>query len=341
MPTSHRVAVLGGGSFGTVIANMVALNGSRVSLWLRNEIRAEAINSKRENSEYLPGYALHDNLLATASLESAINDIDILFVAVPSKSFREVTREVARHIGSNTLVVSLTKGIEADGFRLMSQILREELPDNPVAVLSGPNLAAEIAAGQITGSVVASASTSINTTLHDLLHSESFLVFASHDMYGVELGGALKNVYAILAGLGAALEFGENTIGMLLTRSLAEMSRFAVHLGANPMTFLGLAGVGDLFVTCSSPQSRNYRVGYAVGKGDSLDAALAGMDQVAEGINTLGLLKVEADRRQVHMPLVNGLYGILYERRPVSEVFDDMMMTEQAQDVEFVTSTSL
>ena len=341
MPEAHRVSVLGGGSFGTVIANIVALNGSKVSLWLRNESRADEINRERENTEYLPGYRLHHNLQATTSLQVAISDIDILFVAVPSKSFREVAKEVAGHITRQTLVVSLTKGIEAHGFRLMSQILQEELPHNPVAVLSGPNLAGEIAAGQITGSVVASATTSINTTLHDLLHSENFLVFASHDMYGVELGGALKNVYAILAGLGAALNFGENTVGMLLTRSLAEMSRFAVHMGANPMTFLGLAGVGDLFVTCSSPQSRNYRVGYAVGKGESLDEALAGMDQVAEGINTLGLLKVEADRREVHMPLVNGLYGILYERRPVSEVFDDMMITEQAQDVEFVTSKSL
>ena len=340
MPSGHRVSVLGGGSFGTVIANIVALNGSRVSLWLRNEARAQAINDEGKNTEYLPGYQLHANLRATTSLQDSISDIDILFVAVPSKSFRAVAREVAGHISNQTLVVSLTKGIEADGFLLMSQILAEELPLNPVAVLSGPNLAGEIAAGQITGSVVASATSAINTTLHDLLHSENFLVFASHDMYGVELGGALKNVYAILAGLGAALDFGENTIGMLLTRSLAEMSRFAVHMGANPMTFLGLAGVGDLFVTCSSPQSRNYRVGYAVGKGDSLDEALAGMDQVAEGINTLGLLKAEADRRDVHMPLVNGLYGILYEHRPVSEVFGDMMMTEQAQDVEFVTSAS-
>jgi glycerol-3-phosphate dehydrogenase (NAD(P)+) len=157
-------------------------------------------------------------------------------------------------------------------------------------------------------------------------------------MYGVELGGALKNVYAILAGVGAALEFGENTVGMLLTRSLAEMSRFAVHMGANPMTFLGLAGVGDLFVTCSSPLSRNYRVGLALGRGQPLDEILEDMDQVAEGINTLGLLKEEADRREVHMPLVKGLYAILYEHRPVVDVFDDMMHTEQAQDVEFVTS---
>jgi glycerol-3-phosphate dehydrogenase (NAD(P)+) len=337
MPDAHAVAVLGGGSFGTVIANIIACNGSHVSLWLRNEERAASINQHRQNLEYLPGYQLHDNLQATTSLGAAVAGVDILFVAVPSKSFRQVVRDLAGHISRQTLVISLTKGIEARGFKLMSEILREEMPDNPRGVLSGPNLAREIAAGQIAGSVIASDKPSINSTIHDLLHSESFLIYNSHDMYGVELGGALKNVYAILAGVAAALELGENTIGMLLTRSLAEMSRFAVHMGANPMTFLGLAGVGDLFVTCSSPLSRNYRVGLALGKGQPLDEILGDMDQVAEGINTLGLLKAESDRREVHMPLVTGLYAILYEHRPVADVFDDMMHTDQAQDVEFVT----
>jgi len=337
MPDSCTVAVLGGGSFGTVIANIIACNGHRVRLFLRNQQRAESINSHRQNVEYLPGYMLHDKLLATASLAGAVQGVDVVLVAVPSSSFREVARELASHVTPQTLLVSLTKGIEPGGFMLMSEILRQELPANPTGVLSGPNLAGEIAAGHISGSVIASDNPRINTRIHDLLHSESFLIYSSGDMYGVELGGALKNVYAILAGVGAALEFGENTIGMLLTRSLAEMSRFAVHMGANPMTFLGLAGVGDLFVTCSSPLSRNYQVGLALGRGEPLDDILATMDQVAEGINTLGLLKAEADRRQVHMPLVKGLYAILYEHRPVADVFDDMMHTEQAQDVEFVT----
>jgi glycerol-3-phosphate dehydrogenase (NAD(P)+) len=338
MAQSYTVAVLGGGSFGTVIANIIASNGSQVRLWLRNDGLAKAINSQRQNAEYLPGYILHDGLVATTSLSDALVGVDILMVAVPSKSFREVVQEASSQISGDTLVVSLTKGIEAGGFRLMSQILAEELPDNPRAVLSGPNLAGEIAAGHITGSVIASEQPTINSRVHEILHSDTFLIYGSHDMYGVELGGALKNVYAIVAGVAAAMELGENTVGMLLTRSLAEMSRFAVHMGANPITFIGLAGVGDLFVTCSSPLSRNYQVGMALGAGEPLDEILAGMDQVAEGINTLGLLKAEADRRGVHMPLVNGLYAILYEHRPVEDVFDDMMHTEQAQDVEFATS---
>lgn len=337
MPDGHTVAVLGGGSFGTVIGNIAARNRNAVTLWLRNAERADSINQHQENRDYLPGYRLNRRLKATTDLSQAVNAVDILFVAVPSSSFREVVREVAPRISPDTVVISLTKGIEAGGFKLMSQILKEELPDNPIGVLSGPNLAREIAAGQVSGSVIASERPSITAQIHDLLHCRAFLVYSSHDMYGVELGGALKNVYAILSGIGAALDFGENTVGMLLTRSLAEMSRFAVHMGANPMTFLGLAGVGDLFVTCSSPLSRNYRVGLAIGKGRPLDEALAEMDQVAEGLNTMKLLKEEADRREVEMPLVEALHQILYEHRRVVDVFNDMMSTEEAQDVEFVT----
>ncbi len=337
MSDAYTVAVLGGGSFGTVIGNIIACNGHTVRLWLRNPARAEEINCHHENSAYLPGYRLDTQLGATCLLAEAVSDVDIVFVAVPSKSFRDVVRELASLLPEQTIVISLTKGIEPGGFRLMSEILRQELPENPRGVLSGPNLAREIAAGQVAGSVIASELPSTNTLIHDLLHSDSFLIYSSHDMFGVELGGALKNVYAILAGIGGALEFGENTVGMLITRSLAEMSRFAVHLGANPMTFLGLSGVGDLFVTCSSPLSRNYRVGMALGSGQPLDDILAEMDQVAEGINTLGLLKAEADRREIHMPLVNGLYAILYEHRPVADVFDDMIHKEEQQDVEFVT----
>jgi glycerol-3-phosphate dehydrogenase (NAD(P)+) len=329
--------VLGGGSFGTVIGNIAARNRHQVKLWLRNAERADSINQHQENREYLPGYRLNRRLKASTDLAEAVTCVDVLFVAVPSSSFRSVVREVADKISSETVVISLTKGIEAGGFKLMSQILREELPENPIGVLSGPNLAREIAAGHVSGSVIASEIPAITAQIHDLLHCRNFLIYSSQDMYGVELGGALKNVYAILSGVGAALDFGENTVGMLLTRSLAEMSRFAVHMGANPMTFLGLAGVGDLFVTCSSPLSRNYRVGMAIGKGQPLDEVLKEMDQVAEGLNTLKLLKQEADRRDVEMPLVEALHQILYEHRRVVDVFNAMMSTEEAQDVEFVT----
>lgn len=335
MPDRHRVAVLGGGSFGTVIANIIAANGHAVTLWMRNGERADIVNACRENPTYLPGYVLHPELKASIDLQSSVAGADIVFMAVPSRSCRSVARDVAVSIDPTALVISTTKGIEADQFHLMSEVLAEELPGNPLGVLSGPNLAKEIAAGQLTGTVIASASDDLNESVQALLHSGNFRVYASHDMYGVELGGALKNVYAIMSGLGAALDVGENTLGMLLTRSLAEMSRFAVDRGANPLTFLGLAGVGDLFVTCSSPLSRNYRVGYALGKGQALDDILDELGQVAEGINTLRSLKEAADQRAIYMPLVNGLYAILYERRSVHDVIGELMLAEQSRDVEF------
>lgn len=340
MPVRHRVAVLGGGSFGTVIANIIASNEHAVTLWMRNGERADIVNASRENATYLPGYVLHPELKASVDLDATVRGADIVFVAVPSHSCRSVAREVAAFIDPDALVISTTKGIEGEGFRLMSGVLAEELPHSRLGVLSGPNLAREIASGHLTGTVIASESDELNSTIQALLHSGNFRVYASHDMYGVELGGALKNVYAIMSGLGAALDVGENTQGMLLTRSLAEMSRFAADMGANPLTFLGLAGVGDLFVTCSSPLSRNYRVGYALGQGQALDDILDELGQVAEGINTLRSLKEAADQREIYMPLVNGLYAILYERKIVQDVIGELMLAEQPHDVEFTLRDS-
>ena len=331
----HKVAVLGGGSFGTVIANIIAGNGHAVTLWMRNGERADIINETRENPIYLPGYALHKALQASTDLASAVAGADIVFVAVPSKSCRSVLQEVAGQINPDALLISTTKGIESDGFKLMSQVVDEELPHHPLGVLGGPNLAKEIAAGQLTGSVIASDNDALITTIQALLHSSNFRVYASQDMYGVELGGALKNVYAIMAGIGGALELGDNTISMLITRSLAEMSRFAVSMGADPLTFLGLAGVGDLIGTCSSNLSRNYRVGFGLGQGRELDDILEELGQVAEGINTLGLLKSEADKREIYMPLMAGLYAILYERETLSDVLGSLMLADQPDDVEF------
>jgi glycerol-3-phosphate dehydrogenase (NAD(P)+) len=339
MSTHHlRVAVLGGGSFGTALANIIADNGHDVLLWLRNSERAEAINREHVNREYLPDYPLNPALIATTDLAAAVAGRDVVFMAVPSSSCRQVAREVAPHIGPECMLISTTKGIEggdADAFRLMSQVLSEEIPAVRLGVLSGPNLAKEIAARQLTATVVASTDEALTATVQALLHCGYFRVYASADMYGVELGGALKNVYAIMSGMAAALGIGQNTISMLLTRSLAEMSRFAVRMGADPLTFLGLAGVGDLIVTCMSPLSRNYQVGFALGQGRSLAAIVAELGQVAEGVNTLKLLKRHADLLGVRMPLVSGLYEILYEGRSIDQVVGGLMWAEQNRDVEF------
>ena len=336
MHSNAKVAVLGGGSFGTVIADLIGTKGEGVKLWMRNAERAEEINRSHENSRYLPGRSLSDKIVATADLEQALTDVDIVFVSIPSQSFRSVIQQAKAFIRPGQIVVSTTKGIEANTFSLMSQILAEELPDNPIGVLSGPNLAKEIAQKQLTATVIASADESVRTAVQGILHCAYFRIYASTDMYGVELGGTLKNIYAIASGLSAALGMGENTKSMLMTRSLAEMSRFAVQLGANPMTFLGLAGVGDLIVTCSSPLSRNYRVGYALGEGKTLDQAVEALGEVAEGVNTLRFVKQKADEMEVYMPLVSGLYEVVFNAAPVSQVAKTMMLNTQSSDVEFI-----
>lgn len=332
---THHIAVLGGGSFGTAIANIMADNGHQVTLWLRNAERAGEINRDHVNSAYLPDYPLNPALKACTDLADSVKDCDVVFMAVPSKSCRLVARELSRWIADQTILVSTTKGIEHDGFKLMSEVLREEVPQARIGVLSGPNLAKEIAANQITGTVIASDDEALNETIQALLHSGTFRVYDSNDVTGVELAGALKNVYAIMAGMAAALGIGQNTISMLLTRSLAEMTRFAVTKGADPMTFMGLSGVGDLMATCNSPLSRNYQVGFELGKGRDLDAIVAELGQVAEGVNTLKLLKQQAASLDVYMPLVNGLYAVIFEKKGIDEVVGGLMFAEQNRDVDF------
>ena len=336
MSDKCRIAVLGGGSFGTALANIVADNGHNACLWLRNASDADEINQRHVNARYLPDYPLNPALKATTDLGEATANADVVFMSVPSKSCRDVAIELKKVINSSALLISTTKGIEPTQFKLMSEVLAEELSGMRLGVMSGPNLAKEIAARQLTATVIASRDDELNKKVQDLLRCGYFRVYASRDAYGVELGGALKNVYAIMAGMANALGIGQNTISMLLTRALAEMGRFAVSRGADPMTFLGLAGVGDLIVTCMSPLSRNYQVGFALGKGKKLDQIVAELGQVAEGVNTLRLVKQEADQRNVRMPLVNGLYDILYNEKTIKDVVGGLMWAEQSKDVEFV-----
>lgn len=331
----ETVSVIGGGSFGTVIANIVAGNGYQVNFWLRNEASASEINVKRENSRYLPGYQIHENVIATTDLDAAVASSSVVFVAVPSAFFRTVVKRLAPIIRPDALLISTTKGIEADTFLLMSQVMQEELPEASIGVLSGPNLAREIAQQSLTGTVIASPEEAVRDRVREILRSDYFRVYTNNDMYGVELGGSLKNIYAIIAGLASAMGMGHNTNAMLVTRSLTEMARFGREMGADPMTFLGLAGVGDLIVTCSSSLSRNFRVGLALGGGKSLDEAVRELGQVAEGVNTLKQVQQKAKAMDVYMPLADGLYQIVYEGKTVDQVLSALMHGEGALDVEF------
>ncbi|MGY4878051.1 NAD(P)H-dependent glycerol-3-phosphate dehydrogenase [Vreelandella aquamarina] len=330
------VAVLGGGSFGTALASIAADNGAKVRQWMRDESLVAQINHEHRNGRYLPHYDINPAVVASTDIEAVVSGAELVLVAIPSTAFRRVVQIAKPYLNAEQILVSTTKGIEQDSFMLMSDVLREETGFMHIGVIAGPNLASEIADKQLTATVVASADPLTRTRVQQALGCRYFRVYASNDRHGVELGGALKNIYAIAAGMAAALGMGENTRSMLMTRALAEMSRFAVAHGANPMTFLGLAGVGDLIVTCSSNLSRNYRVGYAMGEGRSLDEAVNALGQVAEGVNTVKLVCAKATQMGVYMPLAEGLYHVLFDGVPPQDMARMLMMGEQSSDVEFV-----
>ncbi|CAD5109628.1 NAD(P)H-dependent glycerol-3-phosphate dehydrogenase [Zestomonas carbonaria] len=336
MTEQQPIAVLGGGSFGTAISNLLAENGQQVRLWMRDAEQAEAIRTTRESPRYLKGVKVHAGVEPVTDLAETLAGSELIFVALPSSALRAALQPYAGQLAGKRLV-SLTKGIEAQSFKLMSQILEDIAPQAHIGVLSGPNLAREIAEHALTATVVASEDEALCRHVQAVLHGRTFRVYASGDRFGVELGGALKNVYAIIAGMAAALGMGENTKSMLITRALAEMTRFAVKLGANPMTFLGLAGVGDLIVTCSSPKSRNFQVGFALGEGRSLEEAVTRLGETAEGVNTLKVLKAKAEELQIYMPLVAGLHAILFEGRTLAQVIEALMRGEPKTDVDFIS----
>lgn len=336
MTITQPVAVLGGGSFGSAIANLLAENGHAVQLWMRDPEQAESIRQNRENPRYLKGVRIHPLVEPVCDLGQTIEACQLIFVALPSTALRAALQPFAGHLAGKMLI-STTKGIEANTFKLMSEILQEVAPQARIGVISGPNLAREVAEHALTATVVASEDEALCQEVQRVLHGRTFRVYASADRFGVELGGALKNVYAIMAGMAAALGMGENTRSMLITRALAEMTRFAVRLGANPMTFLGLSGVGDLIVTCSSAKSRNYQVGYALGEGLSLDEAVSRLGEVAEGVNTIRVLKARAEQLEVYMPLVSGLHAVLFEGRTLQQVIGALMSGEPKTDVDFIS----
>lgn len=310
-----------------------------MALWMRDERQVQDTLEHQENRRYLPGHKLNERVVPTTDMAWAATDRQLIIVTVPSASFRAVTRSLASHVSSRDMIVSGTKGIEGDGFVLMSQIIASETGCGAVGAISGPNLAEEMAAGHYTGTVIASESDELCQRAQRLLHSETFRVYASSDPFGVELAGSLKNIYAIVCGLAAGLKVGQNTVSMLVTRSLAEMSRFAVSMGANPFTFLGLAGVGDLMATCTSPLSRNFQLGHKLAEGKTLDEAVADLGKLAEGVNTLRVVKAKSDQLGVYMPLVSALYAVVFEGQPITTVIGSLMGSEQGSDVEFARPT--
>ena len=334
MISLNKVAVLGGGSFGTVLANLAASNGFNVSLWVRDSDQALRINSEGANTFYHPELKLSENIVASDNLNEVLENAEIIFIATPSIIFEKIVDRISEFIDSDSFIISCTKGILDDPYRSLSEIVSLKLK-NKIGVLSGPNLAKEIAENKLAGTVIASSDEDLLIKVKSVLSSKHFKIYSSKDMQGVELAGALKNIYAVVCGMAESLEVGENAIGLILTRSMAEMSRFAVAKGANPITFLGLSGMGDLVATCMSNLSRNYQLGFNIGSGMTLLEAKNNVGQVAEGVRTLEIVRNESSRLNIKMPLVESMYNIIYKEASPESIIDDLLNNPHEVDVEF------
>ena len=335
---NKKIAVLGGGSFGTVLANLSASNGFETSLWVRDTEQALRINAEGTNTTYHPELKLSDKIIASESLEQCISGADLILVATPSAIFENIVKRLKPLVKDNMHIVSCTKAIAKNPMRTMTEIISHELETvigDQFGVLSGPNLAKEIANEKVAGTVIASLNSELKALIKNALESEKFKIYESADVKGVEYAGALKNIYAICCGIGDKLDVGENAIGLIITRSMTEMSKFAVHKGANPITFLGLAGMGDLVATCTSKLSRNFSLGRRLAKGDSLEEAKAAIGQVAEGVRTLEVIYEEANKNNLPMPLVNALHKIVFENANPNILMDDLISHPDHLDVEF------
>jgi glycerol-3-phosphate dehydrogenase (NAD(P)+) len=307
-----RVTVVGGGSWGTTLASLVAGRADAV-LWAREPEVVDGVGARHENPVFLPGVALSPELAATRDLPAALDGADVVVMAVPSPYFRSVLVDAAPAIDEGVPVISVVKGLEQGTHRRMTEVVAEVLgEEQPVGVLSGPNLAREVVAGQPSATVVAFPEGDWSTRLQQLFMGPTFRVYSSADVVGCEVAGAVKNVIAIAAGIAHGLGFGENTKAALLTRGLAELTRLGVALGGQPLTFLGLAGNGDLIATCGSPQSRNRTVGAALAGGRSLDDVQAEMRMVAEGVRTAPVVLAVAAEHGVEMPITEQVEAVLH-----------------------------
>lgn len=304
-----RICVVGGGSWGTTIAALAAQSTDTV-LWARREELVAEINEHHTNSTYLGDHQLPIALRATSELGAAVSDADVIAMAVPAHGMRAVISEVARYVRRDVPLISLAKGLERGTLKRMSEVIAEVARQNPVAVLSGPNLAREILTGQPAASVVACADMDIARMLQEQFARPTFRLYTNPDVIGCEVGGVVKNVVAIAAGIAQGFGFGENTRATLVTRGLAEMSRLGVALGAQALTFAGLAGLGDLMATCSSTQSRNTSVGIRLGRGETITDIMSSMTMVAEGVKSASSVLELARRHGVEMPIAQQVSAV-------------------------------
>lgn len=335
------IAVLGAGNWGTTLADLIAGNGHAVRLWTRSEAARDEINRHRTHEAAVPGLALAEGVAATTELVEAVRGAGTVVMVIPSQAFREVARALGDVLSPEQVVLSATKGLERGSNARMTEILRAETCARQIGVLSGPNLAPEIARRKPAGTVVASRFPYVIERARDALSCPRMMVFAGDDVLGVELAGALKNIVAIAAGAATEMEVGENAKSLLVTRGLAEITRLAVTMGAQPLTFAGLAGVGDLMVTCASPLSRNHRVGAALARGERLDAILARLGMVAEGVYAAVAARELCRAHRVDAPLLDAVYRVLYEGLSCDAGLRELMTLPAGRDVARFASLAL
>ncbi|WLV23452.1 NAD(P)H-dependent glycerol-3-phosphate dehydrogenase [Aciduricibacillus chroicocephali] len=331
-----KVAVLGAGSWGTALSIVLADNGHDVRLWTHRAEQAEEINETHRNNKYLDA-DLPEGIKASSDLEASVKGSEAVVFVVPTKAIREVAKKVDPFLEKEAIVIHATKGIEPKTMKRVSEMLNEELENyeyKEIIVLSGPSHAEEVAQRQPTTVTVSSLQIEHAVRAQNLFFNESFRVYTSNDIVGIELGGALKNIIALGAGVSDGLGYGDNAKAALITRGLAEIARLGTSLGANPLTFLGLPGVGDLIVTCTSVHSRNWRAGNLLGKGDKLEAVLEQMGMVVEGVRTTEAAYELARRQNIEMPIVDAIHQLLFEKRDAAEIVQQLMTRTKREEMD-------
>lgn len=336
MAMPHKIAVIGAGSWGTALAKLLAEKGNDVLVWAFEDEVARGINEKGVNPVYLSESALPSNLRATPRLKEALCDRNLIVSAVPSHAMRGVWTKASRYLSGEAVLVSCTKGIEAASFKLMSEVIGECLPNHPkksLTVLSGPSFAREVMIGLPTSVVIAGTDASVCRLVQNAFRTETFLTFTSEDVIGVEVGGAVKNVIAIATGLSDGMDLGNNSRAAIITRGLYEMIKIGKALGANPLTFAGLSGIGDLVLTCTADLSRNHTVGKRLGRGENLAKILSGMKMVAEGVSTAKAIHALAKAREINAPICSAMYKILFEGLPPKQAVDELCRMELKEEL--------
>lgn len=327
-----KITVLGAGSWGSTVASIAAWNRNETTLWARNPDTVTEVNEAHTNSAYLPGFTLPKRLRASADLAEAVASADVIVVGVPSHSFRDVLTTASTSIRPWIPIVSLTKGFEKGSMLRMTEVIKEVLPGHPAAALTGPNLAKEVMAGLAAAGVIATEDQAVARALQDVFHRDVFRLYTNHDVVGCEVGGALKNVIAIATGMAEGLSVGDNTRAGVMSRGLAELTRLGVAMGGAPSTFAGLAGLGDLIATCSSPHSRNRYVGEQLGKGRKLADILAEMNMVAEGVKTAEIVLYLAERHGVRMPICEQIHRVVTGASTAIEAYAGLLQAKPGHE---------